>query len=161
MFTKTPSKGFSIVEILISASIIVMIGLAGTASWQTYLKLNQRNSALIQSALLTEEAAEALNLLRDQGWSTKILSLPLSTPFYLSWTGSAYATSSSAVALGNNYAVSVTLSSVMRDSNSNIVSSGGTTDPNTLLATITVASMTSTSTPISSSQILIHNVYSN
>ena len=53
------------------------------------------------------------------------------------------------------------MASVMRDPNSDIVASGGTADPNTLKATITVAFAGNASSTISQSQLLIHNAYSN
>jgi prepilin-type N-terminal cleavage/methylation domain-containing protein len=161
IFGSHRKSGFSLVEILVSAAIIAVVGVGVTAAWRQYINLTQSSARITQAALLTEEAGEALEFYRDLTWSGYIAPLTLGTPYYLYWNGTGYATSTTEVAVQNNYSVSFVLASVMRDGNSNIVSSAGTGDPNTLKATITVAPLGNLASPYSQSELLIHNVYAN
>jgi Tfp pilus assembly protein PilE len=154
-------SGFSIVEIVVCAAIIAAVGIAVTSAWRQYIALTQASANLTQAALLTEEAGEALELYRDQTWNGYLKPLALNIPYYIYWNGTSYSTSTTAVAVQNNYAVSFSMSVVARDANSNVVSSGGTTDVDTLKATISVAPFGNVSSPYSQSELLIHNVYAN
>ncbi|MDE1975176.1 MAG: type II secretion system protein [Patescibacteria group bacterium] len=158
-----PPKGFSIVEILVAAAIIAGVGIGISSAWQGLMRLTRTSAGLTQAAVLSEETGEALELFRDQGWKDYVAPLADGGTYYLYWNGSAYATSTTPVPTGSGdgYDVGFTLSSVERDTNGNVVGSGGTTDPDTVLATISVAYANATSTPISSSQLLIHDVFSN
>jgi len=126
-----------------------------------YFKMTRVSDDASKAALLTGEAGEVLILFRDITWSGRIAPLTLGTRYYLSWNGSTYATSTIATNFQDNYALSFTMSSVRRDGSSDIVTSGGSIDASTLKATVIVSPLTSTSTIISSSELLIHNVYSN
>lgn len=158
---KNFQNGYGMVEILVCAGLIVLIGASIVVSWSQFLKMTVRSSDLTKAALLTEEAGEALLLWRDDSYTTKIKPLTLNVPYYLTWNGTAYATSSTPTLFQNNYVVKFTMSSVSRDGSSEIVTSGGTVDTDTLKATIVVIASSSASTTISTSELLIHNVYSN
>jgi prepilin-type N-terminal cleavage/methylation domain-containing protein len=161
MHGKKNKNGFGLVEIIVSIAIVTLIGTFASSAWTQYIKVNTRSNNLSRSAIITSEVSEALIMWRDTSWSTRINSLTKNTPYYVSWNGSAYATSTTAVAFQGLYAASFTLSQVNRDGSSNVVSSGGTLDANTLKATVVVSLLSSTSTPIATSELLIHNVYSN
>jgi prepilin-type N-terminal cleavage/methylation domain-containing protein len=161
MHGKQNKSGFGLVEIIVSIAIVTLIGTFASSAWTQYIKVNTRSNNLSRSAIITSEVSEALIMWRDTSWSTRINSLTKNTPYYVSWNGSAYSTSTTAVAFQGNYAARFTLSQVNRDGSSNVVSSGGTLDANTLKATVVVSLLSSTSTPISTSELLIHNVYSN
>lgn len=154
-------RGFSIVELVVAAAIIVSVGTGAVAVWQQYLRLTQTSAQVSQAALLTEEAAEALEIIRDMGWSANITPLALGTPYYLYWNGTTYGTSTVPIALSGSYAAYVTLGAVNRDTNNNIIGSGGVTDPRTLTATITVVPASSTANTIAQSSLLLHDVYNN
>jgi type II secretory pathway pseudopilin PulG len=155
------NKGLGMVEIVVSIAIITLIGTFAVTAWNQYINVTKTSSHLIQAALLTEETGEALIVWRDMGWDSMIEPLTLNTPYYLVWNGSAYATSTSAVALQGNYAARFTLSSVYRDSNSSVVTSGGTVDTDTLKASVVVVSLADPTTPLATSELLIHNIYAN
>ena len=151
----------SIVEVVISIAVIVTVGIASTAVWSSYIKTTRSSGGLAQGGMLTDEAGEALTLLRDQSWKANIAPLTLGSTYYIYWNGTSYSTSTTAVAVQSNYYVKFVLSAVGRDASSNIVASGGTNDPNTLKATLTVVNVNSSTTPIAQSEALLHNVYSN
>ena len=161
MHGKQNKSGFGLVEIIVSIAIVTLVGTFASSAWTQYIKVNTKSNDLSRSAIITSEVSEALVMWRDTSWSSRINPLILNTPYYISWNGSTYATSTTAVSFQGNYSAFFTLSQVRRDGSSNVVSSGGTVDTNTLKATVVVSLLSSSSNPISTSELLLHNVYSN
>src|SRR6185369_9324074 len=127
------------------------IAAGAAAAWQLYLRISNSSGRTVQAALLLDEGAEAVQLLRDSGWTANIAPLSLNTPYYLYWNGSAYATSTSPVVIQGSYVRTITLAAVSRDASTyNIVSSGGTNDPNTRDVVVSV-SLASSSSPVATS----------
>ena len=154
------TRGFSIVEIIIGAAIVAVVVTGIASAWQVYEKLVGQSVRLAQADLLTEEGAEALQYFRDKGWTANIAPLSVNTAYYIIWTGSDYAATTTPTAT-NGFARVLTLSTVYRDASYNIASSG-TADPDTLLATLTIyPTSTATGTPAMQAQTLIHNVFNN
>ncbi|HTK33206.1 MAG TPA: hypothetical protein VL335_01515 [Candidatus Paceibacterota bacterium] len=153
-------RGLSVVEIIVSAAIIAtaVTGIAG--AWQLYLKVANSSSRYAEAALLTEEADEALTIMRDTGWSTKISPLSLNTTYYLYWDGSTYSGTTTVQTIQNTYVRTIVFSAVKRDSSDNI-STSGTTDANTRDVIITVFPSGNASTTLARTEMLIHNVYNN
>ena len=75
-------KGFSVVEIIIGSAIITLAGITIVVSLLAYINLSAKNGKNIQTAILFEETAEALQFMRDTGWSTKIGNLSTETQYY-------------------------------------------------------------------------------
>ncbi len=154
-------KGFGLVEILIAASIITVVITAASAAWNQYIKLAAASAITVRTALLTEEAGEALQLIRDRSWTSNIAPLINGTAYYLTWNGSNYATTTTPIAFRDQYAIKFMMSAVSRDGSSNIVTSGGSNDTNSRRATIQIVTTSATNTPLASSDLILHNVYSN
>ncbi|MEK7609958.1 MAG: type II secretion system protein [Patescibacteria group bacterium] len=154
------SQGFSVVEIVVAAAIIVTLVTAAAGAWQLYLRVSNTGTQQSQAAIMMEEAVEALRLLRDQSWTSNIAPLTLETTYQLYWDGSQYQTTTTQILLQNQFVRSLIFSAVNRDSNDNVASSG-TNDPDTRKVTISVFNVGATSTPIIQSEMLIHNVYAN
>jgi Tfp pilus assembly protein PilV len=152
-------KGFSVIEILISASIITSIGIMIVLSFQLYTKISFRNNQNMQAALLFEETSEVIQFMRDQSWSNNIQNLDLDTEYFLNWNGTEYETTTEP-SLINGFTRNFILSQVERDFNNNI-SNNGTLDPNTLLVNINVGWSERDSNNNLNTQMLIHNVYNN
>ncbi len=154
-------KGFGLIEIVVASSIIAVVvtGIAGAL--QMYIKLANTNGRYAQAALLTEEGSEAMRILRDTSWSTKIAPLSLNTTYYLYWTGSQYAATTTLTAVQNSFVRTVSFAAVNRDTSDNISTTTGTLDANTRKVTIAVAMASSTSNILMRTDFLIHNVYSN
>ena len=155
------TRGLSVVEIIVSAAIILtaVTGLAG--AWQLYLKVSNLSTEYDIAALLTEEGGEALTVMRDTSWSSNIAPLSLNTPYYLYWNGTTYQATTTQQINQNSYVRTITFSSIYRDTNDNITSSGGTLDANTRDVMITVYPVGNASTTLAQSEMLIHNVYTN
>ncbi len=155
------NRGLSVIEIIIAAAIIVTLTATAAGAWRLYIQVASTSTRQSQAALFVEEGAEALRLLRDSSWTSYIAPLTLGTTYQLNWTGSTYQTTTSQVLLQTQFVRTFTLAAVNRDSGDNIVSSGGTNDPNTRKVTFSVFLVGATSTPIMQTQMYLHNVYAN
>jgi Tfp pilus assembly protein PilE len=153
-------KGFSVVEIIIASAIVTLVGVAITSSLLAYINISMKNSRNVQTALLFEETAEALQFMRDQSWSTNIAPLAKVTPYYLIWNGESFVSTSTAVLHHNLYSRTFTLHEVKRDG-SDAISDSGSIDPDTLRATISVSWLDGDNTESRTTDTLIHNTYEN
>ena len=149
----------SILEIIISAAIIMtaIVGISG--AWQLYLKVSGVSAQKTQAAILIEEAGEAITIMRDQSWTGKILPLGIGTDYYLYWNAGAYATTTTATTT-SGLTRKIVFSQIFRDAQSDISTSGGTLDLNTRKVTIRIYAAT-TSDPLVQAEMLLHNAYSN
>lgn len=150
----------SIVEIVVAAGIIAVsvVGIVGAI--QIYLKVVYQNTRETQAVLLLDETAEALQYMRDDSFSTHIKSRVLDNTYTVFWNGSGYELSTTSLALPYGMVRSVIFSSVKRDTNDQLASSG-LIDEDTIKATITITWPYKTETKTISSEMLIHNMYDN
>ena len=133
------TRGFTMLEILIGASIITASFLGVLTVFDRLTKASRQMVELTQANFLLEEGLEAARLWRDTGWAN-LGNWPNGTAYYLTWNGSKWATSTSNVFLDGKFERKVTVANVQRDNTSqDIVLSGGTVDANTKLVTMTVA----------------------
>ena len=153
-------KGFSIIEILILTMIISVVTLMVVLSIQVYTNMSRQNASNIQTAILFEETAEVIQLLRDDSWDSNIAVLDLDTDYYLHWDGSNYSATSTPIITAGKYERTFSLSEIERDGNDTIVTSGSV-DANTLLVNITVRWDDKGEAESRTTQSLIHNVYEN
>ncbi|MDD5145480.1 MAG: prepilin-type N-terminal cleavage/methylation domain-containing protein [Candidatus Pacebacteria bacterium] len=140
---KKINKGFSLIEVLIaifivSAGLVAILSLTNSSLKNLFL-IKENNSALN----LAKETAEAVRSFRDETtWSSDGLGLIINNvSYYPKKTGSPQKWNllQGTETLGR-FTRKVIFSEVFRDANtSNIVSVGGTSDPNTKKATITVS----------------------
>jgi type II secretory pathway pseudopilin PulG len=158
----TPSfkKGMSIVEIIVAAAIIAVSVIGIVAAIQVYLKVVYQNTRETQAVLLLDETAEALQYMRDDGFGAHIESKTLGDTYTIYWDGSGYELSASTITLPYGMTRSVVFSSIKRDGNDQI-SSSGSTDENTLKAVITISWPYKEEMKILSSEMLIHDMYEN
>ena len=135
-------KGASIIEILIVIAIIViaLTSLLGVATFSLRISTLMRETN--QANNLSQEVMEAVRNFRDgTSWDVDGLGkLATSTDYYPQATSSP---SKWQLVQGieniDGFTRKVVFEDVMRDSNSNIVESGGTNDPNTKKVTVTVS----------------------
>lgn len=159
MKVRSSRKGFSVIEIVVSAAVITIAGLAVTGAAQLYLKMSLKTADKTQAALLVEEGAEAIQLMRDMGWKGNIKDLSTTTNYQLSWNGSMYATTTSDVVIQGKYLRKFLVQDVRRDAQGDIGTSGAI-DADTKKITF-IVTLKNASTTILRSQMLIHNTYDN
>lgn len=131
-------QGFSLVEIIVACAIIAVTAVSLLNVSEKGLELSNRALRQSESTMLLEEGAEAVRSIRDASWSN-ISSLTVGTTYYL-----AYSTNTNTWSLITTpnttdiFTRTVVVSSVNRDTNDDIASSGGTLDSRTKKVTITV-----------------------
>ena len=136
------AAGFGVIEVLIASGIIgaTIFSLYYVFVLGTRLSVDAGNK--ISANFLAEEGLEAARFLRDSSWTDNISGLVSGTAYYLSFDkiNSAWSITAGAQApVDGTFYRKLTVENVSRDSNDNIVSSGGTLDPGTKKINIEVA----------------------
>jgi len=151
-------RGISIIEIVVSASIITIAATFTVNSLIIYQQLAQTNVEKTQAALLAEEGSEALQLMRDNGWTSYIETIPVDTPFYIYWDTTAYATTTTEIASGD-YIRKMIFSAVERDDSTGNIVESGTLDTDTRLYSIEIFPVNDPTDQLLYTEGLLHNVY--
>jgi Tfp pilus assembly protein PilV len=154
-------SGMSLIEVIVGSAIIVssMVSIIGVYGGLTNLSL--RNMPKVQAAMLLEEGAEILRLMRDSGWSSKIGTLSNGTTYRFVWQNNAWTSTTSTQMIDNFFDRTFVLSTVNRDASHNIVTSGGTLDTGTKKATMYVSWRDGAATTTKSVELYIYNTFSN
>lgn len=151
-------KGFGIVEIIIAISIMSITLFAISEVSIVYLKQSGQNKDSLKALYLAEEGLEAARSARDQSWSGNIASLTMGSPYFPTISTNKWTLSNINPGLTDNiYARQVIVTDVSRDASDNIVTSGGTNDPNTKKIISTV----SWGTKSTSLTTYLTNIYNN
>lgn len=134
-------KGISIIEILIVVAIvtIALVSLLGVAAFS--LKISTQIRENTQANVIAQEAMEAVRNFRDgTDWNVDGLGILTSdTDYFPQKSGSPpkwMLVQGTETAEG--FTRKVVFANVIRDTNDNIVGTGGTNDPNTKKVTVTV-----------------------
>lgn len=136
--TKTTSTGFGLIEIVVGSAIFALSILGISSYYQQALQVSQKTGKFVQAGFLLEEGMEIAKYFRGTSW-TNISGLTSGTTYYLSWNGSTWATSTTNIFVDGVFERTFIIDNVNRDSNDDIVSSGGTLDAGTKKATISVS----------------------
>ena len=123
--------GFTIMEVIIACSIITicMFTLMQTASMG--IAMSHQSLSKLQAGLLLEEGSEAVKSIRDENWNN-ISGLSLNTPYYLNYNTTvpnAWSLGLTPSVIDSTFTRTVRIFAVNRDTNDNIVNSGGVLDP--------------------------------
>jgi len=132
-------KGFSLVELLVGASIFSIFTIAIVVVFQSFLTHSFDSVEKVQASFLAEEGIEAMKSIRDRDWDDEILALSTNTNYYLAYENNMWsATTVPRDLIDGTFERLVVLEEVYRDGNDDIDVSG-TDDPNTRKVIITVA----------------------
>lgn len=153
-------KGMSIIEVLIGSAIIVTGILALIASHTGYTQYAIQNEKNVEITYLLEEGLEAVSFLRDKGWDAYIAPLSTSTTYYLAFNGLHWAATTTPQYVDGTFLRKITIADVMRDSNSDIASSG-TLDPNIKKFTAAISYSQGQATTTQSISTYIADIYGN
>lgn len=164
IFHKT-KNGVSLVEIIIASSIISVTLLVLVSVYSLVARYSISNIKTLKATQLVEEGVEVLKYLRDSGYTQNIAPLANSTSYYLYWdqniSPGLWTATTSNILLENRYEVKFVLSPVYRDSDFNVVSSGGSIDNDSKKATISVSYRESGATTTKSTEAYIFNIFDN
>lgn len=135
---KNAYRGFGLIEIVVGVAVLTSSLLGISLYYQQALGVSQRTGNFVRAGFLMEEGIEVAKFFRDTSW-TNISGLTPGATNYLSWTGSTWATSTVNAYVDGLFERTLVVDNVSRDSNDDIVSSGGTLDAGTKKATVTVS----------------------
>lgn len=154
-------QGVSLIEVVIATSIISLTLVTLVTVYSLVAKFSLSNVRAFKATGLAEESVEVLGYLRDVSWSQNISPLSLNTTYRLFWNGTTWTATASAPLVESRYDVTFTLSSVYRDSNFNVVSSGGTLDSGSRKAAVNISWRDGSATTTKSIETYIFNTFNN
>ncbi len=132
--------GFSLLEVLISASIIAVAVVSILHAFSFFIKTELTINKKIQGVYLLEEGIEAMRHIRDKNW-TNISSLSTSTTYYLylstASTTADWVTTTTRQTF-NGLERKITIGDVYRDATTFDIASSGTLDANTRKITVSI-----------------------
>lgn len=154
-------RGISLIEVVVASAIISVTVVSIFGVFATTVKMGKNNIPHIQAALLAEEGAEAVKMLRDFGWAQNVATLSNGTTYRLGWDGSRWTATTSAAMIDNKFDRTFVLSSVSRDSNFDVVTSGGTSDSGSRKAVVSVSWMENGATTTKNLEFYIFDSFNN
>ncbi|MDO8594047.1 MAG: hypothetical protein Q7R93_00845 [bacterium] len=117
------SRAFSLVEVIIGTSLILLSLTGLTTAYSVYLKAGLKNTDTLKAAFLLQEGVEATTLIRDDGWSA-FAALATGTPYSLSWNNVKWVATTTPVFVDGTFNRTVTFADVYRrNSDKDIVAS--------------------------------------
>ena len=132
-------KGLGLIELLITVSIISIAMFAFAQAAIVFLRAANISSQPQVAAQLAQEGIEAVRSLRNESWSANIASLTVGTQYYPIISSDSWQLDTvDPGPLQEKFTRFVKFSSVERDFNDDIVSSGGTVDADTLQVKVTI-----------------------
>ncbi len=159
--TRDAHRGSVLVEAVVAAGITLMILMGAITAFSFLYRRAINNMAYIQAAFLGEEGLEAARILRDSGWNTNIASQTPGVGVYLYFDGATWKATSTKTFIDQTFERVVVFDNVYRDSNQNIVSSGGTLDTDIKKVTASVSWSTRGATTTRVLSMYLANVFKN
>src|SRR3989344_6345166 len=155
------NHGLTLVEVLITTSIILTFLVALFWTHNLYLETAFSNRNVIKAAQLAEEGLEVIRFLRDSSWNTNIMPLSLDTNYYLVLENGEWQIGTGQVFIDTTFERTITLSAVYRDISADIVSEGGTLYPDTLMVVSSASWLNRGATTTKSVSTYITNIFNN
>lgn len=127
-------KGQSLIELLIAIGLAAILLPALLTGFVASREGRAQESERLQATALLRESTEAMRNIRNQGWSN----IPVDGTYHPTISGSVWTLASGTENI-DNFFRDILIESVNRDSNGNIVSSGGILDPSIKKFTYTIS----------------------
>ena len=127
-------RGFGIIEILVVVAVILVGFTAILELFRLNVQSSMQSRENVQAYALLAEALEGTRSVRDGGWSN-LASLTPGVDYYPVIVGGAWTLQTINPGPIDGFSRRVVFIRALRDASSNIVPSGGTIDPDTLLVT--------------------------
>lgn len=125
------------VEILVAVSIIAISVVAAMTVTQKSLQVARQALHTAQATSLIEEGAEAVRILRDNGWAN-ITAITAGTNYYPLFTGGTWTLSATPSTVGI-FTRTISVASVKRDGVTGDIAGTGADDPGTKLMTVSIS----------------------
>ncbi|MEK7120470.1 MAG: hypothetical protein AAB840_00065 [Patescibacteria group bacterium] len=130
-------KGITLMEVVIGASIVVLIFSGIVSVFNFYLRRSINTTDNVKAEILAEEGLEALRIIRDGGFSS-LSNLSKNADYYLEFNGNTYLSTTTEELIDNTFYRKFRLYEVYRDGNLNIAPNG-TLDADIVKASIFVS----------------------
>lgn len=134
---KKLKKGFSVIEVVVGAAIILVTVSAMSLAFQAIIRASTLAGHVTSAAFLLEEGVEVTKVLRGADWND-VADLDHDTPYTLVLDQGVWSAQTQRQFIDGLFDRTVTISNVYRDSNQDIDSSGAL-DPDTKQVTVSVA----------------------
>ena len=131
------SKGSTLLEVLVVAGILSAVCLSFIGTFVAVSRFHEKNMLAIKAELIAEEGLEALRLIKGDDWEG-LSALTSGTTYYFYLATSSWSVTSTPEVIDGEFYRSFRPYAVYRDASDDIVSSGGTIDPGTLLFDVSV-----------------------
>lgn len=154
------SRGIALIEVVVALSIISIALVALLVNYKAHLKAALSNTQAVKASYLVEEGFEAVRFLRDGSWSRNIQTLTAGTAYSLYWNGTVWLATTTPQYV-DEFQRTFSVAAVSRDGNSDIVSSGGTVDPDTKRVDVSVAWSTAAGTTTKTVSTYLTNLFNN
>ncbi len=155
------SAGSALLEVLFGVSVVSIVLLSLLGAYSVYLKNSFRLTEKIQASFLAEEGVEAIRVIRDSSFNIGIDPLVSNTPYYFSFEDGTWKATTTSVVIDGQFWRTFKIFAVNRDSNDDIVTSGGANDPNTKMTVVTVSWNSGGATSTISISTYLTNLFSN
>lgn len=131
------NQGVTLVEALVGVAIVGIILVFVTYAQNQYFSASKTALQTTKATYLAEEGQEFLRYLRDEDWN-QLESLTTGTTYYFDVGSGTIAVTAVPEVIDGTYARSFTLAPLSRDGSGDFVTSGGTDDPQSRVATVRV-----------------------
>ena len=150
------------VEIVIASSIISLVLVVIVNVYGLVERHALSNIKVLKGTELVEEGVEVMRFLRDSGWTANIASLQICSTYRLCCEeGVPWSIGVSAPLIENKYDRTITLANVYRDSNFNVVSTGGTLDAGSRKVAVSVFWSEGSGTTTRTAEAYLFNTFNN
>lgn len=156
---KYNKRGSVAIEVLIGSVIISLALISSVLLMGKAMNITRQIMYEAKAAFLLEEGVESIKSIRDTDWDD-ISTLTDSQTYYISWNNGVYELSTTPSTIGE-FTKTAIFESVYRDSEDDIVSSGGTIDDGTRFVTINVSWQNGTNTLSKEMSFYITNIFGN
>jgi prepilin-type N-terminal cleavage/methylation domain-containing protein len=154
------NRGFGLLEVVVAIAIITIAFLALLNVYSIEVRRALLTEDSTTATFLAEEGIEAIRIMRDTSWATRIASMPASTTRYLFFTGSTFLSTTSPEYVYGRFLRSFTIFDVLRDGNDDIASTG-TLDPNTKRVSVSVSWSANLGTTTKTLEAYLTNIFNN
>jgi len=138
MTINNSKKGSTLIEVVVVAAILAVVSLSFLGTFSLLSQFHQKDMLAIKGSLLAEEGIEAIRFINSGGWSN-LSSISTGSIRYLVISPSSWSITQTPEIIDGVFFRSFKIYSVSRDASDDIVSTGGTVDPNTLLLDVSVS----------------------
>ena len=112
--SKETSRGISLIEVVVGASIVFFVLLSTVTALQLYIVSSRANLDRIQAAYLLEGGVEIVRFIRDKGYTAELSALAKDTPYCLVFEGGTWKATTTETLIDGSFRRTAALRDVYR-----------------------------------------------